>query len=223
MWVEILPILMVGFGLGLLHALDADHIMAVSVLSHEKPSFKRTIIQSSHWALGHGGVLLLCGVILFGLGIAIPESLQKTAEMAVGVLLIVLGIMCFKQWRADKLTLDSHSHGEIEHTHWHDISEEHKTKHKHKPVFVGMLHGLAGSAPALALIPAVANGQFLQAIVYLFLFSLGVMLAMLFFGLGFAHVQRFLNQRYQTVFQLSRQLIAFASIAFGGYWLFQAI
>ena len=223
MWVEILPILMVGFGLGLLHALDADHIMAVSVLSHEKPSFKRTIIQSSHWALGHGGVLLLCGVILFGLGIAIPESLQKTAEMAVGVLLIVLGIMCFKQWRADKLTLDSHSHGEIEHTHWHDNSEEHKTKHKHKPVFVGMLHGLAGSAPALALIPAVANGQFLQAIVYLFLFSLGVMLAMLFFGLGFAHVQRFLNQRYQTVFQLSRQLIAFASIAFGGYWLFQAI
>lgn len=219
---EVIPLLLVGFGFGLIHALDADHIMAVSVLNQHKPGFRRTIWHSSHWACGHAGVLMVSGALLFGLGVAIPESLQKAAEMSVGILLIFLGLMCFGQIRKEKLKLESHRHGDIVHTHWHGSSEEHVRVNTHKPVFVGMLHGLAGSAPALALIPAMANGQPLQAMSYLALFSLGVMLAMLFFGLSFAHIQRLLSQRYQTVFQMSRHVMAFSSIAFGGYWLFQA-
>ena len=223
MLAEVLPLLFLGFGLGLIHAFDADHIMAVSVLSHEKPSFKRTLIQSAHWALGHGGTLIFCSVLLFGVGVALPDNVQKIAEMSVGLLLIVLGVLCFRQCRQDKLTLEFHHHGDIAHTHWHDGSQEHLAKNNHKPVFVGMLHGLAGSAPVLALIPAVSHGDFVHAVMYVLLFSCGVMLAMMCFGFGFAHLQRFLSQRYQSAFQLSRQVLAFSSMAFGGYWLLQAV
>ncbi|WP_394202180.1 hypothetical protein [Marinagarivorans algicola] len=196
MSIDTFLLLLVGFGLGLMHALDADHIMAVSVLNSQKTSIKRTLVQSGRWALGHGGMLLCCGILLFGVGVPIPESIQKTAEMSVGVLLIVLGVMCVIRIRKDK--------------------------HSHKPVFVGMLHGLAGSAPALALIPAVANGQFMPAMLYLVIFSLGVMLSMLFFGLGFAHIQQFLSRRSHVIFQLSRHGLALSSIALGSYWLLQA-
>ena len=238
MLVEFFPIIFVGFGLGLMHALDADHIMAVSALSNTKPGLKRTLFYSANWAIGHGGVLLLSGFLLFAFGMMIPESLQTIAEASVGVLLIILGLSCFWQFRKDKLQLQSHRHGELVHTHWHQPGHENEQgaiqqplsnnqslqkDDLHKPVFVGVLHGLAGSAPALALIPAVSQGQVSLALSYLVLFSLGVMLSMLVFGLGFASVQGFLQSRYKTVFEGSRRLLALASIGFGAYWLSQAI
>lgn len=221
--IEIISLLTVGFGLGLLHALDADHIMAVSALSNERPSFRRTILQSSHWALGHGFMLLMCGALLFGFGMAIPVVLQQTAEISVGVLLIAIGIWCLYQLRRDRLVLESHRHGDVVHTHWTQKTDQDDRHQTHKPVFVGLLHGLAGSAPALALIPAVANGQVMQAMSYLVLFSVGVMLAMMVFGFGFAHIQQFLQVKYQKLFAYSRQLVACISVIFGGYWIFQAL
>lgn len=236
MALEIIPLLLVGFGLGMMHALDADHIMAVSALSNERPSARRAMMHSSHWALGHGGMLVVCGLMLFGIGVAIPEGLQTFAEASVGVLLIVLGGQCFYQLRREKVVLTSHSHGDVTHVHWTRTDEQHSSKNeatskgknsetsaRHKPVFVGLLHGLAGSAPALALIPVVSEGQLLEALAYLVIFSLGVMIAMVCFGLGFGQFQRFLSARYQSIFVYSRQAVACVSIAFGGYWIAQAI
>ena len=76
MILEILPLIFLGFSLGLMHALDADHVMAVTALSNQKPSFLKTLWFSANWAIGHGGVLLISGVLLFGLGLSIPASLQ---------------------------------------------------------------------------------------------------------------------------------------------------
>jgi hypothetical protein len=87
---------------------------------------------------------------------------------------------------------------------------------------VGAMHGLAGSAPALALIPVVVHGELLTALAYLALFSFGVMLAMVVFGLGLGATQRFLQQRYLWVFNSFRNLVAGASILLGGYWILQA-
>lgn len=235
---EIIPILLLGFGLGFMHALDADHIMAVSVLSSQKPGLGKTLRHSFHWALGHGGILLAAGALLFGLSIHIPSSLQYAAELSVGILLIALGLMCLRRFSQDNITLTHHHHGDIEHVHWQSTPSQpsamshsngsssnhfNKKHHAHKPVLIGMLHGLAGSAPALALIPAVARGQFGEAVLYLVIFSLGVMLSMLFFGLGFAKIQHFLSVRYAPAFRWSRYVIAFLSIGLGGFWLMQAV
>jgi len=223
MLAELIPLLLLGFGLGLMHALDADHIMAVSVLSSRSPSIKKTLLYSANWAIGHGGVLLVSGALLFGLGLSIPPALQQGAEIGVGVMLIILGIMCVVRIRQEKLTLAVHSHGDLVHAHWHKSGQEHVALNVHKPALVGVLHGLAGSAPALALIPAVASGKSTHAMVYLVIFSLGVMLSMLVFGLGFARIQHYLIHRYRRVFDISRHVLAAGSIGLGGFWLAQAI
>ena len=83
---EPLSLIAVGFSLGLMHALDADHVMAVSALNNQKAGLRRTLGYCSNWALGHSGVLLFSGLLLFGLGLSLPESLQYAAEVSVGVL-----------------------------------------------------------------------------------------------------------------------------------------
>lgn len=209
---ELLHLLLLGFGLGVMHALDPDHVVAVSMLSNQKPSFKHSLFHCMHWALGHGSVLLLAGVLLFGLGVMIPELLQKSAEASVGVVLIVLGLLCFKQFKNEKLTATACSQNNTR-----------QAPGTRKPVFIGALHGLAGSVPALALIPAVASGELLVALLYLLLFSLGVLLSMLAFGFGFGACQRYLSQRYRQVFQYSRRALATVSIVLGGFWLAQVL
>ena len=82
-------------------------------------------------------------------------------------------------------------------------------------MMIGLLHGLAGSAPALALIPVVAYGQWSLAMIYLMIFSLGVILSMLVFGVGFAWIQQGLYRYYQRIFILCRHGIALAAIIVG--------
>ncbi|MFT6389052.1 MAG: ABC-type nickel/cobalt efflux system permease component RcnA [Cellvibrionaceae bacterium] len=237
MLVEWMPLILLGFGLGLLHALDADHIMAVSALANQNPSIKRTLVFSLHWALGHGGVLLACGLVFFGLGVAIPSGFQTLAEIMVGVLLIILGFRFFWRFRRLNITLVQHSHDDVVHTHWstethaHSKIEKHvnheKKKEKmmkiHQPVMIGVLHGMAGSAPALALIPAVASGQLSVALTYLIIFSLGVVLSMLAFGLGFSWIQQYLFQYYQRAFTVCRHGIALVAVVVGVFLLIKTI
>jgi nickel/cobalt exporter len=227
---ESFALISIGFSLGLVHALDADHVMAVSALSNSRPGFLKTISFCAHWALGHGGVLMASGLLLFGLGISIPESLSHIAEIFVGVFLIAIGLACFWRFRRERISLVEHQHGEVVHRHWQiegDTAHSGKTSNHryrgHTPVLVGVMHGLAGSAPALALIPMVAHGELLMAMLYLVLFSVGVMLAMLAFGLGFGATQGFLQKRYLWLFNYFRNFVALGSVLFGGYWLSQAL
>lgn len=244
---EAIPLLLLGLGLGLLHALDADHIMAVSIFNNNNPSAKRTLFFALFWALGHGGILIVGGLLLFGLGISIPESLAFVAEVCVALLLIGLGIYFIWQLRYQYIRIEQHRHGDIVHTHLYTDKHHAEKKDKdidnhidnhieshidspienhianHKPVMVGVLHGLAGSAPALALIPAVGSGQLAVAISYLFLFSFGVIISMLAFGLGFTYIQSFFYQRYQTIFQWMRGALAFTAIVAGGMLLLRTV
>tara|TARA_R110001583_G_scaffold114361_2_gene264848 strand:- start:1710 stop:2429 length:720 start_codon:yes stop_codon:yes gene_type:complete len=238
---EMFSLLITGLGLGLLHALDADHVMAVSALSNRKPSLKRTLKFSANWAIGHGSVLIILGLLFFGLGIALPEAIQQIAESSVGVLLIALGLACFWQFHKEKIVLNKHTHehsqGSIEHTHLHvakhvtnkenasDQNQEspEQVQEAHTPVMVGILHGLAGSAPALALIPAMMQTSLLEAVGYLVLFSAGVLFSMVMFGLSFGLVQKKLQQKSVRVFNWSRKVIASAAIGIGFYWLAQAV
>jgi sulfite exporter TauE/SafE len=183
-------------------------------------------------------VLILAGLLLFGVGQEIPVALQSFAEASVGVLLIGLGLMCFWRFRQQRLSLKTHTHtygdSELVHTHWHleghtqsDTDAQHNVKDSgkqdsHAPVMVGMLHGLAGSAPALALVPAVAQGQLFLAMLYLLLFSVGVMLSMLVFGSGLGSLQQYLQHKHVRLFMFSRYLVATAAILLGGFWLSQA-
>ncbi|MFT5718545.1 MAG: hypothetical protein ACJAWS_002582 [Oleiphilaceae bacterium] len=219
-----------GFSLGLVHALDADHVMAVSALSNQKNvGVFKTVSYCLKWAAGHGAVLMLVGLLFFGLGFELPASLLSVAEASVGVLLIVIGVFCLVRIRKHKLKLHVHQHGDVTHTHWL-AQDNSKTKNHetHAPTMVGMLHGLAGSAPALALIPFVSQGaspseQLGVAVIYLIVFSIGVLLSMALFGLGLGAVQQKLRGFNIQFFQWSQYLIAVASIVLGGFWLSQSL
>jgi len=253
MLVSPLAMMAAGFTFGLVHALDADHVMAVSALSNRKAGVMKTLQYCLSWALGHGGTLLLLGGLFFGLGFQLPESMQVLAEASVGVLLIVIGGFSLWRIRKQKLQLQVHRHGDVVHTHWHQsaakdthgsavhkntvlesepspknkLSSQHN-KDSHAPVMVGMLHGLAGSAPALALVPVLTSsssfqGQLGMALAYLLVFSLGVLFSMGLFGLGLGLVQQRLQSVSLRLFQYSQYLIASASILFGGFWLSQSL
>ena len=225
---EGLTLVTIGFGLGLVHALDADHVMAVSVLSNQRPGVGRTLRYSMHWAAGHAGVLLCSGLLLFGFGLGLPEQLTHAAEIGVGLFLIVMGVACLRRFRRERIRLVEHSHGDIRHSHlFIEGDDGHAGTSadagaKHAPVMVGVLHGFAGSAPALALVPMVMQDSLWQALAYLVLFSLGVMLAMLVFGFGLSTVQLRLGRHSLRIMNGLRHLIAYASCGVGGYWLIQA-
>ncbi|WP_424945651.1 urease accessory protein [Candidatus Spongiihabitans sp.] len=227
-------ILTLGFGLGLLHALDADHIMAVSALAsgaHQDSrqnssgwSIRRMMGFCCTWALGHGAVLFALAALLIFAKIELPAMVAHVAEKLIGVLLIGLGAWIFWNIRQHKLSLEAHSHDAITHVH---LSTG-KTHHTHQSVLVGATHGLAGSAPVLALIPALETtntwtGSWIGPWIglgYVALFSLGALSAMLVFGLFFGQLQKCIAGFGQKLFQFSRMAVASVSIAFGCYWLF---
>lgn len=226
MLVSSFSILAAGFSLGLLHALDADHVMAVSTLSSRKTGILNSFKHSAHWALGHAGMLIMIGMLLFGLGVTIPASFQHAAEASVGVLLMVMGVWCLWHFKKNPLRLKVHRHGDVVHSHL-ILSEEKNTDHaksaKHTPVLIGMLHGLAGSAPALALVPIVMQGQLTVALTYLVVFSLGVLISMVMFGAMLGQLQVKLQHFNVKLYQASRYLIASASVLLGSVWLGQSL
>ena len=228
MLVDMLPLLLLGCGLGMVHALDADHVMAMSVLSAEKPGLKRTVYYCLHWAIGHGSILVVAGALLFWFGFNVPASLVHVAELGVGLLLIVLGIVLFVKFKKEKLQLREHHHGDIVHRHWHiDEHTEHSDRKKileaHKPMMVGMLHGLAGSAPVIALIPIAVHGEVFSGLLYVLVFSVGVLLSMLEFGFSLGFLQRTVAKRHPSFLQSFRHIIAGLSIVIGSLWLVQAV
>lgn len=214
-------LLTLGFGLGLLHAFDADHIMAVSAMASRQPRLRQNLAYAIRWSLGHGGVLLLLGVLVSVAGIQLPESVLALFEALVGVLLIGLGVWLLLSIRRQRLMLVPHSHGETWHVHLQD-KRPHTESSAHTPVMVGLVHGLAGSAPVLALLPAIQQGQTLVATAYLALFGLGMLLSMTLFGYGLTYLQHGLLHWNERLFQLFRQTLGGATIAFGGYWLYAA-
>lgn len=226
---DLLPMLLLGFGLGLLHALDADHIMAMSVLNSDEPSVAKSLFFSAYWALGHTAMVFFVALLLVLFGIKISATWTSIAEIGVGLMLVLLGCGLLWTFKYEGLTLKKHSYADTVHRHWHDKghagakSECAKNSvNAHKPIMVGLLHGFAGSAPAIALIPALAYAQISVSLLYLTAFSVGVMLAMFGFSLSFNYCHHVLSEKYQFFYQYNRQTIALMSIFVGGFWLAQA-
>jgi len=240
--IEIISVLLLAFGLGMLHALDADHIIAVSGLSSQTQNNKQddlklndvglhsksSLFFCARWALGHGVALLVIGSAVMFLGTAIPTGLSAIAESLVGLVLIVIGALIFFDIYKQKAHLHFHQHnGSLRHAHWHhhqhDVSQ-HETKvpdddsqhqHNHAPVFVGVLHGVAGSAPLLALLPLSTMSSPWTGITYLLLFGMGVFISMLIFGGVLERLFILMRAYGDKVIVTLRLLVSTVSISYG--------
>lgn len=222
--------LLLAFGLGIVHALDADHVMAVTGMSSTRTGWRASVRFCARWALGHGAALMLIGAAVLLLGMAIPQRLSGLAENAVAVVLILIGGWVLWDIRQRRLHVHFHRHdGLPEHAHWHahqharQHSQRDAHRHEHHPLLVGMLHGMAGSAPLLAVLPVAGAASAWIGLAYLLVFGLGVFVAMLVFGGMLRGLWRFLQRWGESVTTGMRLLVASGSIGFGGYLLFGAI
>jgi len=220
---ELTGILAMAFAFGMLHALDADHVLAVSGLSGmRRDGMKNSYAFSLRWALGHGSSIMMVGGLVLLLGMAVPQRFSTIAEELVAFMLLVIGLMLLLDWFRQKSSLYLHRHGRIPlHVHRQTATPINPLHHhKHGTVLVGLLHGLAGSAPLLALVPLTNMDSPLSAMVYLLIFCLGVLLSMLVFGgvLGTVFVR--LQQVNRQFAELLRLLLAMVTVLFALYLIF---
>jgi len=181
-------ILGLGFLLGMQHALEADHIAAVSSIAVRRTAIGDIVKHGLTWGLGHTLTLFVFAGAAILLGHAIPDELARPLEFAVGIMLIGLGAnVLWRLWR-DRVHFHFHTHGDgtahiHAHSHLNETIAHGKSAHAHQHGFrwrsllVGLMHGMAGSAALLVLaVSQVANPVY--GMLYIVLFGVGSMVGM---------------------------------------------
>ncbi len=182
-----LSILMLGFIIGMRHALEADHLAAVSTIASQNLGIKRAWQMGSAWGLGHTITLFIFGGIVLMVGGHISEEISSALEMAVGVMLILLGADVIRRLIVNRVHYHVHRHGDDTphfHAHSHRNDKKHnKAAHHHqhgfptRALFIGLIHGMAGSA-ALIAITLESVESIPLGIAYITLFGLGSIVGM---------------------------------------------
>lgn len=176
-------VLLLGFLIGLRHALDADHLAAVSAIVSDKKSLLSSSIVGGLWGLGHTISLFVVGAFVVFLRVSISETLEGYLEAAVGMMLIVLGANVLRNVvRAHRIHSHAHEHnGRLHnHPHIHETEENEQSHHRLGPrsLVVGMVHGLAGSAGLMLLVlPSIASPY--TAMIFIVIFGVGSIFGMI--------------------------------------------
>ena len=165
-----------GFVLGLQHAIEADHLAAVSTIVSEKKGLLSASIVGGFWGLGHSISLFVVGAAVLLLKVQISETTEARLEAIVGGMLVLLGLNAIRKlFSAEKFHVHTHEHGTREHLHIHSHKkEETGSHHRFSPrsILIGMVHGLAGSAALMLLIlPTIPSTT--VALGYILIFGLG--------------------------------------------------
>ena len=183
-------IIFLGLLLGMQHALEADHLAALASLSAESRSRRRIIRHGMVWGLGHMATLtVVAGAVVLSRRMVDP-ALVHWLEVAVGVMLILLGGNVIYRLIRERIHVHVHRHADgAVHVHAHSHAGEDRPHgetphvHAHRPGFpfrsllVGMMHGLAGSA-ALVVLAAASLQSPLEGLGYVLVFGLGSVLGM---------------------------------------------
>ena len=203
-----------GFLLGIRHAFDADHVAAVSTFAAKTKSIRESSLLGMFWGFGHTISLLLIGLIILLLKITIPKKVTLSLEFVVGVMLVVLGINTILAINKNKIHLHKHKHAQEEHIHFHSHKTTKKHYHEHLPfhqsLFVGLIHGLAGSA-VLSLLVLTTIKSIWTGMAYILVFGIGSIIGMMLISsiisLPFALIPKKL-ERTQRILRVSAGLIS---------------
>ena len=181
-------ILGLGFLLGMQHALEADHIAAVSSIAARRSRVGDIVRHGLTWGLGHTLTLFAFAGAAILLGRVIPEHVARPLETAVGIMLVGLGAhVLWRLWR-DRVHFHRHGHGDgTVHIHAHSHAGEtlpharaahaHEHGFRWRTLLVGLMHGMAGSAALLVLAVSQAATPAL-GLGYVALFGIGSMIGM---------------------------------------------
>ena len=228
---SVVLLLAFSFAAGLKHATEPDHVAAVSTIVSDRKSIWSSSLVGGLWGVGHTLALLIAGIAVIAFHFEISDRLANVLELGVGVMLIFLGAQTlWKVFRGGEVHSHVHAHGGIVHAHphVHDAEQVHshsqpaQTHHglklNPKPLFVGLIHGLAGSGALMLLILATISSPAV-AIAYILIFgvgSIGGMMAMsMLIGLPF----HFTAGRFVTMDKWLRSGAGLFSLTFGIIWI----
>lgn len=230
----LLATLGIGFTLGLRHALDTDHLVAVSTLVARERSFWRSTRIGAVWGLGHTATLFVMGLLILALGLRLPERAGVWIETAVAAMLIFLGARTLWLWKRGEGHFCAHGHEGHAHAHFHEhgrhpCADENAPKPAEgagkQSFWVGVVHGLSGSAELMLLVLSTIRHP-VWALVYIAVFGLGMMVAMFALTAILARLLGF-TARFQngwTRVDLGlRALTGVASLGFGAFLLWSAL
>jgi high-affinity nickel permease len=190
-----LAVVAVAFLLGLRHASDPDHLVAVSTLIATEPErcVRRAANLGLCWGLGHASTLLVLGFPVVFVGDALPDLARRAAEAVVG---------------------------EERHVHEHAHERPALVRSPLQAYAIGLVHGVAGSAAVGILLVATAGGE-AAAAAALVAFAAGtaVSMAALSSGLGYVLARASVRHRYRAL----APLLGAVSFAFGAWYLAAAL
>lgn len=196
---------------GFAHALEPDHMAAVTTFVSRRPRPLQAAGFGLRWGAGHAAAIVVVGCVLIALRVRLPEGVARGLEFGVGAMLLGLGLWLL--WSVLHERAHRLADGE-DHPHPHH--------HRHGSLWVGMAHGLSGTAPLVAALSASFSGSPLRAAGYLLLFGVGTTLAMALYALAAGLVFDRAAHRAPALAGTLRALTAVGSAAIGVLWMVNA-
>ncbi len=220
-------ILLLGLVIGLQHAMDADHLAAVSAIVSERKNLFSSMLIGGVWGVGHTASLLLAGIGVILLRIRI-EKYEKPLEFCVALMLIGLGAnVLYKLTRGGKIHLHGHAHGARTHFHPHVHGTGHEPEQSHhglrlnlRPLIIGMIHGLAGSAALMLAVLAKIKSVPLQ-FAYIAIFGIGSIGGMMVMSLILSLPIRLTADHFTRTNWAMRALAGVFSLGFGLFMAYE--
>ncbi len=174
--ITFLSVLFLGFFLGMRHATDSDHVVAVTTIVSRQRSIRGAALTGIFWGVGHSLTVLLAGGAIVLLGVVVPERLGLSLELCVALMLVLLGALNLRsmlQWLREGNFMDHHRHERAV-----TSIARFDNYRPFRPVVIGVVHGLAGSAAvALLVLPMIHSPAWAMA--YLLIFGAGTIAGMM--------------------------------------------
>ena len=228
-----LSILLLGFMIGMRHAVETDHVAAVASLATSSKSIGDTVRQGAAWGLGHTLTLFMFGSIVLVFDAVMPEQMARTLELLVGVMLVVLGLDVLRRLIRDRIHFHTHHHDGGErhfHAHSHAGEQGHDPKRHHhehpggfplRAMYVGLMHGMAGSAALILLTLQTVESPFV-GLAYIALFGIGSMTGMALLSFVIAIPLRFSAGGLTWLHNSLQGVIGVATIVIGAFLVLQS-
>ena len=217
-------VLALGFILGIKHAIEPDHVIAVSTIASQSKKLWHASLAGVFWGIGHTLTLFITGIILILMKGEIPDKWAMSLEFLVGIMLVFLGIKTIISFKNIHIHNHQHDGDDHKHVHSHENSGQHSHKHQHRnasylqSTLIGFVHGLAGSG-AMVLLTMSTVKSIGEAAIYILIFGAGTVIGMLFFTtiIGIPFV---LSNKRKTISRPLGIITGVISTVFGLYYMY---